>query len=191
MVSYQGFLQHLHAIDTPIFLDRRSSSRSFSFSLPSSPLQAPATSHWPAVLSSCSGCVFERSPHSLIVPPLASLVPPHTLSYHELLRVSGIIGRGHRDQGQHVRRRLHWTGGILSVRFDQSFVRESTFINLHSLFGVLCSQTFTYLHRYPLDRPFYKILVCCLTVVFVCSRYLRRGSLGCSNMVCHRALVVV
>lgn len=27
------------------------------------------------------------------------------------------------------------------------------------LFGIVCSQTFTYLRRYPLDRMFYKILV--------------------------------
>ena len=29
----------------------------------------------------------------------------------------------------------------------------------YRLFGVVCSQTYTYLRRYPLDRPFYKVLV--------------------------------
>ncbi|KIP06228.1 hypothetical protein PHLGIDRAFT_19513 [Phlebiopsis gigantea 11061_1 CR5-6] len=33
------------------------------------------------------------------------------------------------------------------------------------LFGVVCAQTYTYLNRYPLDRPFYKILVGVLWVL--------------------------
>ncbi|EKM51787.1 uncharacterized protein PHACADRAFT_262128 [Phanerochaete carnosa HHB-10118-sp] len=34
-----------------------------------------------------------------------------------------------------------------------------------ALFGIVCSQMFTYLRRYPLDRPFYKILVALLWLI--------------------------
>lgn len=55
-----------------------------------------------------------------------------------------------------------------------------------SLFGVVCAQTYTYLNRYPLDRPFYKILVCRLrafvaTHMFLTLYFLRLGSSGTSH----------
>ncbi|KAH8104756.1 hypothetical protein BXZ70DRAFT_1005263 [Cristinia sonorae] len=47
-------------------------------------------------------------------------------------------------------------------KFDKDATLGATFIGFAAsslLFGVLCSQTWTYMSRYPLDRPEYKALV--------------------------------
>lgn len=54
----------------------------------------------------------------------------------------------------------------MAVSKDNTY--GATFVGMavsSTLFGIVCSQTFTYFRRYPLDRPFYKILVALLWLV--------------------------
>ena len=123
------------------------------------------------LLTTTKGCikVEGRPRRSLSLRPLQASEAVISLFFLSLSSGSffSFLRNGRHKHPHNIRSSLHWHHRLFIVRVKPPLCHTVVDLGCRltdrafccSIFGILSMQCYTYYHRYPLDRPFYKILV--------------------------------